>query len=396
MKHAFGVALAAAALAAVTGCGASHRAVVGPPLPRLLHPVPPSPTALRFSAASNRRFAQQDVQRLIRILVLPRGARLVAKVPRSAPPRFGNALTAARFLPGIVVTRRIWIVHEPPRRVFGFLRARAHPRPRPEVSARGENNGILLRPRVESYPFPPIPGRSWGRWLNVDTAALSNGGAVVIAQAGEAWIHPPRRVLLPAAVKRIDILSRNGSPRPNVLVHVRRPLEVGSIVSLVNGLGLADAENVACAAVLFGGPTVTLRFRNGDGRLLGRATVHDVLGAGRSGPCNPFELSVRGRQAPPLIGADLLLRFQRMLGINLAPVLPREASACVLRRHGWRVKSIIHNEMVGRVRHYPPEMTAAKDGRRWTVTFRYSGKITVDKPAPRALARCLRVATATR
>lgn len=396
MKHAFGVVIATAALAATAGCAASHRTVVSPPLPRLLHPVPPSPTALRFSAASNRRFAQQDVRRLIRILVLWRGARLVAKVPRSAPPRFGNALAASRFLPGIVVTRRIWIVRAPLRRVFGFLREHAHPRPRPEVSARGKNNGILLRRGVESYPFPPIPGRSWGRWLNVDTAALSNGGTVVIAQAGEAWIHPPRRMLLPAAVKRIDILSRNGSPRPNVLVHVRRPLEVGSIVSLVNGLGLADAENVACAAVLFGGPTVTLRFRSAGGKILARAAVRDTLGAGRSGPCNPLELSVRGRKATPLIGADLLLRIQRMLGIALAPVLPRDVSACLSHEHGWKVQSVAHNEMVGRVQHFPPELTAAKDGRRWTITFRYTGKIALDKPGPHALERCLRTAAPRR
>jgi hypothetical protein len=390
VKHAFAVALATAALVAVTGCAASHRAVVSAPLPSLLHRTPPSPTALRFSAASNRRFAQEDAQKLIRIFVLPRGARLVGRVPRSAPPRFRNGATATRFLPGIAVTRKIWIVHEPPGRVFRFLQAHAHPRPRPEVSVRGKNNGIRLRRRLGFYPFPPISGRSWERWLSIDMAALSSGRTVVVAQAAEAWIHPSHSVLLTRAVKRIDILSRLGSQHPNVIVHIRRPYDVGSIVSLVNGLGLADAEPVVCAAVLFGGPTVTLRFRSASGELLARATVRDTLGAGRSEPCNPLQLTVRGRKAPLLIGADLLLRIQRTFGLDLAPPLPREVSACLSRQHGWKVRSVTPNELVDRVQRFPPQLTAARKGRRWRITFHHTGKVTLDRAGPHALMRCLR------
>ncbi len=223
--------------------------------------------------------------------------------------------------------------------------------------------------------------------------ALSGGRTAVSAQAGDAWIHPPpRSALVPAGVKGVDVVSRIGSHRPNVLVHVRRPYEVGSIVSLVNGLGLADAEHVACAAVLFGGPTVTLRFRAADGKVLARATVPDTLGRGLSGPCNPLQLTVRGRTARPLIGADLLLRIQRLLGVDLAPPLPRAVSDCLLRRHGWKTQSVNHNEMVDRAQHLPPQLTAAKDGRRWLLTFHYSGKVTLDKAAPRELEHCLRSA----
>jgi hypothetical protein len=379
VKRAFGLAIAMAALAAVAGCAASRTTVATyRPFSSPLRLVPPSPTSLRFSTASNQRFARKDVQGLIRILVLPPGARVVAKVPRSAPRQFRNTLTGTRFLPGIAVTHRVWIVHEPLRRVVRFVQAHADPRPRPEARFRGKNNGIELRP-VGSYAFPPVPGRSWDRWLTVDMVALSGGGTAVIAQAGDAWVHPsPRSALLAAAVKRIDVVSRFRSKRPNVLVHVRRPYEVGSIVSLVNGLGLANTEHIACLAVLFGGPTVTLRFRTANGKLLARANVRDILGGRWSGPCNPLQLTVRGRAAPPLIGADLLLRLQRLLNVDLAPRLPREVSACLLHRHGWKVKSS------------PRELKATKNGRRWTISFHSTGKVTLDKTGPPALERCLR------
>jgi len=389
MRTLIGTAVLFAAMVALSAGDGSARHVVvveGPrPVARL---VPPPPTALRFSTVSNRRFAREDVQRLIRILELPRGAHLVAKVPPSVPPRFRNEITAPRFLPGIAVTHRIWIVHEPLHRVVRFVQAHAHPRPRPWARYRGKNNGVRLRP-VGSYTFPPVPGRSWERWLNADMIALSGGGTAVIAQTGDAWIQTSRRAPLSRAVKRIDVVSRIGNSSPNVLVHVRRPYGVASIVALVNGLGVSNTEHIVCAVAFGGGPTVTLRFRAANGRLLARATVPDTPGGGLSGPCNPVQLTVGGRKAPSLIGADLLLQLQRDLNIDLAPPLPSAVSACLQRGPGWSVRSVAHNGMVDRVQQFPPELTATRNGRRWTITFHLSGKVTLDKPAPRRLEHCL-------
>jgi hypothetical protein len=210
--------------------------------------------------------------------------------------------------------------------------------------------------------------------------ALSGGGTAVIAQTGDAWIHTSRRALLPRAVKRIDIVSRIGNRSPNVLVHVRQPYEVGSIVADVNGLGPSNAEHIACALAFGGGPTVTLRFRAASGKLLARATVPDTPGGGISGPCNPLQVTVGGRKAPPLIGADLLVRLQQDLNVDLAPPLPRDVSTC-LQRHGWKVHD--------RVQRFPLELATTKNGRRWTITFHATGKVTLDKPAPRGLEHCL-------
>jgi hypothetical protein len=252
---------------------------------------------------------------------------------------------------------------------------------------RGKNYGIRLRP-VGFYQFPPVPGRSWERWLNVDMTALSGGGTAVIAQAGDGWVRPPRRELLHRGVRRIDIVSRIGNRAPNVLVHVHRPYEVGSIVALVNGLGIANAEHIFCAAVLYGGPRVSLRFRAASGKVLASATVSNTLGRGYSGPCNPLQLTVGGR-VTPLIGADLLRRLELLLRINLAPPLPRDVSDC-LQRHRWKVQSVSHKEMIEREQTFPPELTVAKDRRHWTITFPDTGKVTLDRAGPRVLEHCIR------
>lgn len=354
------------------GChGATHRVVIGP---RFVHIGPPAPTALRFPTEANRRFADRDVQRLIGILELPRGARLVARVPASAPARFRTALTGARFLPGIAVTHRVWIVHGPIDRVARFVRAHVHPRPRPMARFRAANNGIELH-RIGSYQFPPLPGRSWERWLNVEMVALSGGGTAVIAQAGDAWVHAQHTVPLHRNVRRIDVLSRLGNRAPNVLVHVRRRYDVGSIVAMVNGLSLSAAR-VVCAD-FGGGPTVTLRFRAADGTLLARASVSDPLGDGVSGPCNPVQLTVRGAPGPPLIGADLVLQLQRLLGIDLAPPVPGDVARC-LQRRGWQTHA------------RSGVLTATKHGRHRTITFHATGKVTVDRAGPRGLRHCVR------
>lgn len=218
--------------------------------------------------------------------------------------------------------------------MFGFVKAHARPRPRPLARFRGTNDGVLLR-RVGSYEFPPVPGRSWERWLNADMIALPAGGTVVIARAGDAWIHTPHRVLLPRGVRRVDVLSRLGKGSPNVLVHVSRRYDVASIVALqragpvrrrARGLCLGFRHRTDGHAQIPGRERQAARARH--------RPRH--VGGGGSGPCNPFQVTVRGRAAPPLIGG-LLLQVQHLLGVDLAPPVPREVASC-LSRHGWQTR----------------------------------------------------------
>jgi hypothetical protein len=364
----------------VAGCGSassfSAKAVGGSPTFAVGPPRPPAPTAYRFSTASNREFARHDVQKLLRIVVVPRSARQVADVPKSAPAWFRGELSA--HFEGSAIARRVWVVDQPLEQVVLFIRAHARPRPRPEVPFRKPANRIGSRPS-QDYLFHPVPGRSWSRWLNIAMLALPNGSTVVVAQAGDSWLRPPPpSSVLSAKVKRIDISSRLGNARPNVLVHLRKAYDVGSIVAWMNGLGTAT-QRVTCLGWLRGGPVVTLTFRAADGHVLARARVADPGGSGLSGPCNPVSLSVNGAKAPPLIGADLLHRIEQHLGLDLAPPAPGDVVSCLSRHAGWTVPSAARSPL-----------TVAKGGRRWTITFHSTGKLTTNRPAPPILARCLK------
>lgn len=358
----------------------------GTPIGVIRPPRPPAPDSLRFSTASNREFARHDVQKLLRIVVLPEAAKQVADVPKSAPRWFREELSA--HFDHAAIARRVWVVDEPLKQVVRFLRANARPRPRPEVPFRTPSNRIGSRP-TENYLFHPVPGRSWSRWLNVAMLRLPGGATVVVAQAGDEWIRtPPRSAELPQGVKRIHIESRTGGPRSNVLLHVRDPYEVGSIVSWTNGLGVTP-RNVICLAVYYPGPTVTLTFRAADGSVLARAEVRDPLGSGRSGPCDPLQLTVNGTKAPPLIGADLLLRIEQHLGVDLAPPVPSAVAGC-LRDRGWKVQKVVHGGLIARRIPRPAELTASRDHRRWLITFHATGKVTTTPRASHALAQCIR------
>jgi hypothetical protein len=372
------------AIAAVlAGCGSGvHSASSRDHGPPVRAPKPPSPTSLRFSTASNREFARHDTQKLLATVVLPRSARQVAEVPKSAPSWYRTQYSG--HFPGTAIARRIWVVHQPLKQVVRFVRAHARPRPRPLPPYRKPSGRIGSRPS-HSYVFQPILGRSWSRWLNVSMLQLPGGATVVSAQAGDSWVRtPPRSTELTAAVKKIDIRSGYAKQRPSVLVHVRNPYEVGSIVAWMNGLGVAPG--FTCFADFWGrGPTVTFTFRAASGKVLARATA---FGAG-PGPCSPLSLTVNGTKAPPLIGPYLFQTIEQHLDVDLSPPTPATVAVC-LRARGWKVQTVLHGGSSALGVPVPAELTAAHDGHRWLITFHATGNVTTNGPHQGTIARCLR------
>lgn len=340
--------------------------IVSPPAV-LNVPPPPSPTALRFSVASNRTFAQRDVQQLIRNVVVPRSARRVPEVPKSAPAWFRQELSGN--FPASETAHRTWVVDEPLKAVVRYIRTHTHPRPRPEVGFAKSLDRIGSRP-FDDWRFRPVPGRSSNRWLNVAMLALSRGATVVTAQAGNEWIHPPpASAELPGTVRRIDITSQYGQNRPRVRLHLRDRHDVASVVSWMNGLGVSP--HVLCFGGIWGGPTITLTFRDARGAVIARATD------GPNGNCGGLSLTVHGRKAPPLQVGDLLLRIQRHLSANLTPPRPRDVSRCLDQR-GWHVRTA------------PNGLIVRKTGPPSTITFHASGQVTTAGPEHPAISRCLR------
>jgi hypothetical protein len=298
----------------LAGCGWGTSSTPGPHIgPRVAPIRPVSPTSLRHPTLSNKAYAYSDVRKLVGVVVLPPGARQVAELPAGSPRRLED-IARTRSMPGIAIARRIWIVHAPLDRVVRYFKSHVPLRPRPQAPFRAKNASLALKANG-SYGFPPMDGQLWSRWLNVDTARLPGGRTVVVTQAGDAWVHTsPARELLPRGIKRIDFRLQFGKRTRHVVV--RNRFKVAQIVARVNAFGRADAEPITCLAVYRGGPYLTARFEAADGRKLARAAV--VLWGGRSGPCNPVELTIGGKTMPPLIGGDVgrLLRQEAGLGIG--------------------------------------------------------------------------------
>ncbi len=351
---------------ALTACGSSGH--VQPIGSRPLTLVPPSPISLRFSTSSNRAFARRDVQKLIRNVVLPRSARRVKKVPTSAPSWFRHELSQSDS--GTAFAHRTWVVDAPLVDVARYFRSYTHPRPRPMASV--TYSTTLISPGLRNdWQFPPVPGRALTRWLDVDMLRLPSGATVVTAQAGDEWIQPPpTRAELPGTVRRIDITSRYDRERPGVRLHVRDRYDVASVVSWMNGLGVSP--RVFCFGGGFGEPTVTLTFHSASGAVVARGTLGQL-----SDSCGSLSLVVKGRKAPPLHPGDLLARIQELLHADLTPPRPRDVSRC-LRARGWNV------------RRTGDDLVVRKDGRRSTLTFLATGKVTTTGAQDPAISRCIR------
>lgn len=360
-----------AACLVVSACASSRPLVNhGPPL----HLVPPSPMAFRFSTASNRAFARRDVQKLLHIVVLPSSARLLTKAPPGAPRWLRHQLAhPGGASPGMAEARGVWLVHEPLARVMRFIRSHARATPHLEVAYPRGTHKLGSR-AWGSFVFAAVPGRSWSRYLSFGATALHHDSTIVSVDAQESWNRAsPRTDVLTLRIKRIDITSRYGNEPNNVLAHVHNPFDVASIVSWTNGL--SDGPISICFGYFGRGPIVRLTFRSASGAVLAHAQVSDPLGNGISGPCNPLALTIGTRAPLELIGSDLVLRIQRLLNVNLAPVTPRALASCL---RGWNVRHQRGNTW-----------SVSHAAERWTVAFPASGNVTVTGPKRRALLRCM-------
>ena len=376
MKRSLGLVAACLVLSA---CGSAvPLSNPGGPLER----VPPSPVAFHFPTASNRAFARRDVQKVLHIVVLPSSARALTKAPAGAPRWLRDQFAHPRGAsPGVAEARGVWLVREPLAQVMRFIRSHAKATPHMEIAyplyARGAEK-IGSRPEGD-FVFAPVPGRSWSRYLSFGVTPLHHGSTIVSVDAQESWTRAlPRTAVLTSRVKRIDITSRYGNGPKAVLVHVRSPFAVGSIVSWANGL--SDGPVSVCFGYFGTGPLVTLTFRSATGRVLARAHVNAPYVLPLSGPCNPLSLTIGNRPPVELIGSDLLVRIERLLGIDVAPVSPSLVASC-LRHKGWTVRMTYGP---------PPRIVARYRGRTWTISFPASGKVATHPASTRVLADCLR------
>jgi hypothetical protein len=354
----------------VSACGSST-VRPAPQSPPRSHPIArllPSPTALRFSTASNRAFALRDVRRLLRRVVVPARAQVLTKAPKGEWSRelentlrhHGTTLTTAN-------AGRAWLIWGPLARVSD------------EVEVKGGYPDVTAH--CGCYDFSGIPGRVVSRSITLDIYRFAgyHGPTFVLANAQETYVRvPPRSALLPSRIKRIDVTSRYGTGPNSVLVHVTSPFKIASVVSRMNGLGLRRPISW-CEGYDGGEPVVRLTFRSASGSVLARVREVEGFDSNDYDCSNRVRLTI-GTQSPVLLnGSDLLDRLGTLLGVDLDPASPSAVSGC-LQREGWVVHT--HHDR-------PVRLVAVRHGRTWTITFPLNRKPTANRPLPQAAANCV-------
>ena len=263
-------------------------------------------SAPRPANESSRRTAERDAARLLLRLALPSRAVRLAREPRGD----GGLLKQAQSIPAgpLVDRHRLWLVHEPLRRVVAFVDRRP-PRGR-RTSGTGSAGGTGIPANASmTFSFPALAGHVSLRQLEVTLAALPHRSTGVRADAQEIWVvsRPPSEKV-PSAVREVDVRSSRAYVRVTAAATVRRIVWWFDELPIVQPGGTYH-----CPPDSGKEAAMTLRFRSANGALLAHARVpHAAL----DGICAPTEFWIGDHREKPLRGERLYERVSRLLGVR--------------------------------------------------------------------------------
>jgi hypothetical protein len=297
---------ATALVLVLTACGGSHKAAltvddVAPIIPvRSVHSV----------AATRRREASRRAERLLRRVVLPRGAVRVQRVPANGSEVLLRPQLGVSLWTKFADRHAFWSVRRPLSAVDRFLKA--HPTAGLRWGGGGSDGGPAPPNAIESFYGRLVGGRPVQRVLSFGLAH-ERGRTFIRADAGAAWVYPrsPREVL-PAGVRAIDI-SGGGVSR-----HVTAPAKVARIIRWFDALNIVQPGQGAVRCAI--GPLYNVKFvfRSASGAELASA----IVPAGPTDDCDPIRFTLGGRPQTPLIdstpgkGKFFIDRVQRLLRVR--------------------------------------------------------------------------------
>jgi hypothetical protein len=137
-----------------------------------------------------------------------------------------------------------------------------------------------------------------------------------VGGCGGRTTEPTTSANVPRGARLVDVVSAVAAQKPIVGVSVTDPAKVRQIVAWINQMHrVRPGVAYACPLSIGVEPTVTLTFRaQARGAVLARASETDY-GFG-SGPCNPVNINVPGRDVRSLLGGRLLERLQRLFSVS--------------------------------------------------------------------------------
>jgi hypothetical protein len=298
--------LGTALVLGLSACGGTRKPAV--PVGNVSETVP----GVQTIAAERRREAGRKAERVLRRVVLPRGASRL----RRRPPGGGNVLDTS-WLGGSVLTEiadrhALWSVRRPLTWVVAFLKA--HPPPgfkldsSAAVGAPGPPNAI------EDFSGRALAGRPVQRLLSMALARIG-GRTVIRVDAGAAWIYPrsPSEIV-PSAVRAIDVMGAGVSR------HLGDPAKVGRIVRWFDALNVVQPGTTTVHCRLVIASKVHFVFRSASGLDLASAVAPSAPADG----CYPIQFTIGRRPQTPLVDRTtgrgaFIRRVQRLLGVRFRP-----------------------------------------------------------------------------
>jgi hypothetical protein len=306
-----------------TARGGSHKAEpqvsTGTTVPHVLTAVE-SVRTVRVIVSRRKRETGREAERLLRRVVLPRGARRISQ-------RTGNGLVSSPNLGVNIFTQyeyrhAFWRVPESRHSVVAFLKRHAPPGFR-----------LTYVGNAATYPYRGVEFDSWsvgGRISNRLLVSLvpHQGSTTVRVDAGVVWTYPrsPREVV-PAAVREIDIrslrlqsaLRRAGARK--VSRRVTDPRKVARIIRWFDALNVVQPNTYVVGCQLVLSVPVRFVFRSAPGATLASAIAPSVPAS----TCEQIQFTIRGQPQPSLVdstpeqGMAFIDRVQRLLRVRFGP-----------------------------------------------------------------------------
>lgn len=313
------IALIIASLMAIGGVAVAIGGLASASIPRAAAPVLTdaaiSPAVPDSQTAVNRRAAFADAHKLIGELRLPAGAGRVGHEPRGD----GGWLAHPGSAPGtgaLADVHRWWVLRGTVGSVIADLKDL-----RPVGASGGQLFGAFSGPghsgRVIEFEWQPTAGVLSSRAVVIEAVNLRDGMTGVRADAEDVWIVArPAAERLPAGINEIVVSSAFHGKPPFLSLTVTDPSKIDAIVSLLDGLPVAQPVVYACPLIPTGLPTVTMVFYGG--AELAQATVQDDDGAPSWACSGEIDLTLGGVAQMPLTG-NFIAPVQQLLGVNFDP-----------------------------------------------------------------------------
>lgn len=262
------------------------------------------------TTAANRRLAQADALRLLRLFKPPPGAERLKSEPRPLRllARAVDHTPAEGRSP--VDQHRFWRTQSSFKATLAFVKA--HLLGHIEMLGWGQvKDSSTPENRTLTFGLAHVSGplHVRDRQLLVTLVRMPGGaGTVIRVDAVASWvIVRPASEQLPKGVHEITLQGAfKGLP-----LTVKAPTKVKGIIRWFDTLPAAQ-WSLTCIPVLR--PRLRFKFRSASGALIAQATT-DIVG---SGFCHPIRLSIHGTRQEPL-GGNVVANVERLLHLRLTP-----------------------------------------------------------------------------